>query len=190
MAQTRTFVAVSVSPDVINRINEIVLELSRGVEGVKWVAPENLHFTLKFLGDVQDTDLHEVCSAVAGATEELAPFDVALSGAGAFPSAERPRTVWIGAGEGEEQFVELYDRVDKALRKLGFRSETRKFTPHVTVGRIRKSNPTLAQLTEHLEAHAATELGTIPVDEVLIFSSELDSDGPHYHVLGRAPLDG
>jgi RNA 2',3'-cyclic 3'-phosphodiesterase len=188
MSRTRTFVAVSISPDVINRIKEIVLELSRGVEGVKWVAPENLHFTLKFLGDVEDSDLHDVCSAVAEATTGLAPFEVLLAGAGAFPSPSRPRTVWIGAGQGEEEFVGLYEAVDRALRKVGFRSETRKFTPHVTVGRIRKGNPTLSQLTEHLKSHAATELGTVPVDEVLVFSSELRPGGPEYHVLGRAPL--
>jgi 2'-5' RNA ligase len=190
MARVRTFIAVPISHDLTPRIQELVRDLSRGVEGVKWVAADKLHFTLKFLGDVEDTDLHEVCKAVAEAVKGLAPFEVLLAGAGAFPSPRRPRTVWLGATTGEEVLVATQKVVDKAVRKRGFPREARKFTPHVTIGRIRQGNPTLSRLAEHLQEHAATELGTTPVDEVLVYSSDLLPDGPEHHVLGRAPLGG
>lgn len=188
MARTRTFIAVAISPDVIAKIEELVRELAEGIEGVKWVAPEHLHFTLKFLGDVQDNDLHEVCAAVAGATQSREPFEVLVAGAGAFPNVRRPRTIWVGAGKGGDEFEDLHAVVDKALRKLGFRSESRRFTPHITVGRIRQGNPTLSRLTERLQAHAATEMAWLSVDEALVFSSELRPEGPEYNVLGRAAL--
>jgi 2'-5' RNA ligase len=190
MARVRTFIAVPVSHDLSPRIQELIRDLSRGVEGVKWVSPDKLHFTLKFLGDVEDTDLHEVCTAIAAAVAESGPFDVLVTGAGAFPNGRRPRTVWVGVTAGEEELAAVQRRVDKALRKLGYPRESRKFTPHVTIGRIRQGNPTLTRLAEHLQEHAATELGTMPVDEVLVFSSDLLPEGPEYHVLGRAPLSG
>jgi 2'-5' RNA ligase len=190
MARVRTFIAVPISHDLTPNVQSLVRDLSRGVEGVKWAAPEKLHFTLKFLGDVEDKALHEVCTAVAGAVADLEPFGVLLAGAGAFPSPRRPRTVWVGVTTGEELLSATQKRVDKALRELGFPRESRKFMPHVTIGRIRQGNPTLSRLEEHLEQHAATELGTTPVHEVLVFSSELLPEGPEYHVLGRAPLGG
>jgi 2'-5' RNA ligase len=188
MARVRTFVAVGVSPDLAAKVEDLVRELSIGIEGVKWVAPEKLHFTLKFLGDVEDSDLHEICRAVALATEGLSPFQVVLAGAGAFPSVRRPRTVWVGVADGQEQLVAAQKVVDRALRKLGFPRESRKFTPHVTLGRIRRQNPTLALLSERLVEHATTELGASPVREALVLASDLGPAGPEYHVLGRAPL--
>lgn len=188
MARVRTFVAVSIVEDVVGRIERLVQNLSRGVEGVKWVPPDKLHFTLKFLGEVEDIDLHEVCTSVAGVTQGLDPFDVLVAGAGAFPSTRRPRTVWVGASTGQEKLIALQKAVDRPLRKLGFPRETRRFTPHVTVGRIRQGNPTLSRLTEHLLENADCDLGVTPVDQVCVFSSELRPDGPEYHVLGRAPL--
>ena len=160
MARIRTFVAVSVSPSLSGKIEEVLRELSRGIEGVKWVASDQLHFTLKFLGDVEDSELHGVCSAVIEAVRGFAPFEVVLAGLGAFPSPSRPRTVWAGVADGEQQLVAVQKAVDRALRRLGYPRESRKFTPHVTLGRIRQGNATLARLTERLRENAQTELGT------------------------------
>ena len=103
---------------------------------MNWVEPHNLHLTLKFLGEVHEREIAEVCQAVAPGAAEVEPFDLEVRGAGAFPTAARPRTVWLGAGAGAERMVVLHDRVEAALAELGYREEHRRFQTHLTIGRV------------------------------------------------------
>jgi 2'-5' RNA ligase len=149
-----------------------------------------MHWTLKFLGNVDMLEIPPVCEAVTRAVEPLAAFDIEARGAGAFPDARRPRTVWIGAGAGSEQMIELHDAIEFELAKLGYRSENRRFRPHVTIGRVRQINAAAGELGRLIEKHADFDGGVSLVDEVVIFSSQLTPDGPIHEPLCHAELKG
>lgn len=103
---------------------------------VRWARPENVHLTLKFLGDVQEEVLESVRAALGETCAVYAPFNVELAGLGAFPSARRARIIWAGVGEGSEQLRSLASDLDAALAPLGFERERRPYTPHLTLGRV------------------------------------------------------
>jgi RNA 2',3'-cyclic 3'-phosphodiesterase len=157
---------------------------------VKWVETHNLHLTLKFLGEVHQREIMAVCQAVGSSASEVDQFELEVRGAGAFPTAARPRTVWLGAGEGASQMVALHGRVEAALAKLGYREEHRRFQPHLTIGRVRGAGPGIAELGELLKQHTGTLIGSMTVRKVTVFSSTLNSSGPTYDVLGTLPLGG
>jgi 2'-5' RNA ligase len=184
----RTFVAVDVDASVRGVAADLIGKLSSVGADVKWVEPENLHLTLKFLGDVDAREIHQVCLAVGLAAAEVGAFDFNVRGAGAFPSVKRPRTIWLGAGRGEETMSKLAHRIESALETIGYRREARRFTPHLTIGRVRRGGPAVAELGTRLGEYAEFEVGRTAIDEEVVYSSELTSSGPRYEVLGRAPL--
>lgn len=191
MAETlRTFIAVEIPWEVKDRARKLIDELRRAEASVRWVAPEHMHWTLKFLGEVGMLDIPDVCAAVQRAVEPLAPFDVAAEGAGAFPDIHRPRTVWVGMGEGSEPMIELHDAIEHELSKLGFRSENRRFRPHLTIGRVRQSPDGIGELGRLLQQHADFDSGLSMVEEVVVFSSELTPKGPSYEPLCHVELKG
>jgi 2'-5' RNA ligase len=183
----RTFIAVAASPE-IRRAAAKLAELLRPAAGnVKWVAPENLHWTLQFLGEVDILETHAVCGTVSAAAAEVEAFDVECRGAGALPAPDRPRTLWIGAGKGAQAMVALHAAIQKKLDRLGYRGEHRRFVPHLTLGRAGRNAPPRS-LVRELAALAEYEAGTMLVDEVTVYSSQLGPDGPTYDVLAHAPL--
>lgn len=187
MPRTRTFVAVETTEHLRRRAAELTAHF-HGLSGDwKWVAPENLHWTLQFLGDVEELEIPAVCTAVAAAANDCEAFQLAGIGAGAFPSNERPRTIWIGAGEGAESMIGLQRSIERRLKKLGYRGDNRRFVPHLTLGRAgRHGRP--ESLANELAALASFDAGDMPVDEVTVFASRLTRDGPVYEPLARAPL--
>jgi RNA 2',3'-cyclic 3'-phosphodiesterase len=183
----RTFIAVSIPEDVRTRALAVGRQLAAIAPDVKWVEPQSLHWTLSFLGNVDPRESGEICAAVAEAALEHEPFDLEVRGAGAFPTPDRPRTLWLGVGEGREAIVALQASIEKSLESLGFRGEARRYTPHLTIGRPGRGQPP-RELAAELAALADYRAGTMLVDEVTIFSSELRRDGPVYDPLGFAPL--
>ncbi len=186
----RTFVAVEIPFDVKERARKMIAGLQGTDAKVKWVAPQHMHWTLKFLGPVGMVDIPPVCEAVKRAVEPLACFDVEVKGAGAFPDVQRPRTIWVGMGKGTEQMIELHDAIEFELAKLGYRSENRRFRPHVTVGRVRQSPRGIGELGRLVGEQADFDGGVSLVDEVVVFASELGPDGPTYEPLCHAELKG
>lgn len=191
MAQRfRTFIAVEIHPDVRRAAADLAGQLSASRAGVKWVDADHMHLTLKFLGDVDVRDVAEVCRAVQAAAAGEAPFDFTVAGAGAFPTLDRPRTVWLGVTEGADRLIALQEQIDRALAKIGYPVETRAFRPHLTIGRVKHPSRELAELTALLRERADREAGPTHVDHVTVFSSDLAPEGPTYHVLAEAPLGG
>jgi 2'-5' RNA ligase len=186
----RTFIAVETSQAVRDRAAELMDSLQVARADVKWVQRQNLHLTLKFLGDVAEPDLPGVCEVVRQAVSGLSPFELEIRSAGAFPHPGRPRTLWLGAGEGAEAAAALAAAIEKALRKLGFPKEARRFETHLTIGRVRGGGPALAELGRLLREHAAFDAGRFRVAEVVVFASHLGPKGPTYEPLGCAPLAG
>lgn len=191
MPTLRTFVAVEIDEAIRRRAAEVIGELSGTSAKVKWVEPEQMHFTLKFLGEVDIRDTAAICKAVAKAAERLAPFEIKCQGVGAFPKNDRPRTVWLGVSQGEEEMVTLHDGIDDRLAKLGHRQEHRRFRPHLTIGRVRQSTPDqIGELAAGLEQFHDFDAGEMLVREVVVFSSTLAPTGPTYTPLGTARLKG
>lgn len=157
---------------------------------VRWVVAENMHLTLKFLGDVASEDIAEVCRAVAESVRDIEPFEFRCHGAGAFPDLARPRTVWIGVDEGSEAVLALHQAVELALGELGFMPERRRFRPHLTIGRVRGQGPSTDQLGQLIGQHVDFDTGRTQVDELVVFSSAPGPDGPIYTALSHAQLGG
>ena len=183
----RTFIAVEITPAIRSRAGELIAALAGTSADVKWVEPNNLHLTLKFLGDVPQQEIARVCQAMARGAAEVEPFELDVRGAGAFPNAARPHTVWLGAGGGSEPMVVLHDHVEAALAKLGYREEHRRFQTHLTIGRVRGLGPGIAELGSLLQQHADFAAGRMTVGKITLFASTLTPNGPIYEVLGTAP---
>jgi 2'-5' RNA ligase len=191
MARTlRTFIAVETSPEVRTKAQQLIKTLAQSPAKVKWVEPHNLHLTLKFLGEIELLEVPKICQAMTRATADLPPFDLEALGAGAFPNLASPRTVWIGGGQGSEEMITLHDRLEAELAPLGFRREQRRFRPHLTIGRVRNSPQGIDELAQLLAERREFAAGSTDVAEVVLFSSELERDGPTYEPLHHALLAG
>ncbi len=188
MSKTRTFIAIEALDQVHASALTAIERLRSAAENVKWVEPDNLHWTLQFLGDLSDVEMAEVCLRTVRTAAKHVAFTVEAKGVGAFPSIQRPRTLWLGAGEGAEQMVELHASIEQALNSLGFRGENRQFVPHLTLGRAARGSSHGNELAEHLAKLIDFDGGVMGVDAVTVYASELGRDGPTYHVLARAPL--
>ncbi len=188
MARLRTFIALGLDRTIRDRLVQLQETLARAAPEVKWVEPENLHVTLLFLGEVNDRDVAAVCRAVGNVAAGLEPFTLSVERPGCFGNPRRPRTLWVGAGEGTQETVALHDALEPPLLELGcYRREERQYTPHTTLGRVNSSRPN-EELAAALAKHAGWQGGQQPVREVQVLSSELTREGPIYTVLSRAKL--
>jgi RNA 2',3'-cyclic 3'-phosphodiesterase len=152
------------------------------------VEPENLHVTLLFLGEVEMTTVPKICEVVARATGEHATFPMTIEHAGCFPNPRRPRVLWAGVGQGAQEIITLHDALEGPLLELGcYRREGRKYTPHVTLGRV-KGERHGGDLSAVLAKYADWKGGETSVSEIHVMGSELTPDGPVYTVLSRARL--
>jgi 2'-5' RNA ligase len=191
MPQTlRSFIAAEISPNVRARAARLIKELSATDAKISWVQPQNLHLTLVFLGDVQMLEVPQLCEAMNRAVADLPPFDLEVRGAGAFPNAARPRTIWLGVGRGEEEMIVLHDALQDALADLGYRPEGRRFRPHLTLGRVRQAPRNPGALIELLEERRDYLADVMSVADITLFSSDLTKEGPVYDPLGEAELGG
>jgi 2'-5' RNA ligase len=188
MARVRTFIAVGLDRAVRDRVLALQEALAGTGAEVKWVEPENLHVTLLFLGEVDDRDLPPVCRVAAECAGRQAPFALSVEGAGCFGNPRRPRTLWVGLGQGTQELVALHDALEPPLLALGcYRREERQYTPHITLGRVQSNQPN-DKLAAALAKHAGWRCGEQAVREVLVMSSELTPRGPVYTVMGRGKL--
>jgi 2'-5' RNA ligase len=188
MPRVRTFIALDPGPAIRDRMITLQKELARAGADVKWVEPDNLHITLLFLGEVEDRDLVSVCQAVTETAETRGAFEVSIEGAGCFPNMRRPRVVWLGVGRGAADIAGLHDALEEPLLQLGcYRREERKYTPHVTLGRVQGDESTDA-LSAALLKNKGYQAGTADIREVQVMSSELSPRGPVYTVMSRARL--
>jgi 2'-5' RNA ligase len=168
---------------------EVKRAAGRAAGDVKWVAAENVHLTLQFLGAVPEERLADVKRAVAEAAAGAPALDLALRGTGGFPTARRPRVVWAGIEGDVAALAALVKDLGARLAPLGFPPEDRPFSPHLTLGRARdpRGAPGLAS--------AIAQAGELPpaswrASEVTLFQSHLSPKGPRYEALLRAPLGG
>jgi len=184
----RTFIAVTPPEDVRLGIAEGIREVRAHAPDAKWVAAENFHFTLRFLGNIEEERLDLLAECVAKSVAGEAPFDVTISGLGAFPSATRPRVLWVGTGPGADRLVGVARLVEAGLRKKGFGKADRAFVPHLTVARWRRPQRS-PEFAEFIESRSL-EAQPFRVEAVRVMESKLRPRGPIYSVRAECRLMG
>ena len=154
---------------------------------VSWVAPPNLHLTLKFLGELPPEALEQVKEALPEAVAGATPFSLHFYGLGAFPGMVRPRVLWVGVDEGGQAAQALQARVQAALTRRGFAREERPFSAHLTLGRVREPRG-LAQLQQAMARDARMDFGRLEVRALSLMRSDLSPAGSRYTELANFPL--
>lgn len=179
----RLFVGVELPEDLRERL----ASLYTGVPGARWVSPENMHLTLRFIGEVAN----DVADDIHDALSMLRPrrFDINLSGVGHFETGDEVRALWVGV-ERNAELTALRDRIESALVRIGLPPDGRRFTPHITLARLRDAPP--QRVSEFLAHNALFRAGPIPVAHFTLFSSYLQHSGAIYtpeaeYFLGAAP---
>ena len=178
----RSFIAIEISEKTKKNIGKIISTLSGADADVKWVRPVNLHITLKFLGDVDECDVPEMCNVIKEAVVDVEPFDLVIDGLSAFPNVKSPKVVFVNITDQSETLSTLYERVEELLSYLGIKRESRKFTPHLTIGRVR-SKKNLDTLSNLIETNRESFAGDVLVESIDLMMSELLPDGPEYSKL-------
>jgi 2'-5' RNA ligase len=163
------------------KISEVQSQLNELLTGIRWVSLENLHFTLKFLGDVEEKKIGPIADGLFQALRFTSPFRVTGRGIGVFPDIRRARVLWVGlAGRGLES---LAQEVDSAVEPYGFSREKRAFMPHLTIGRWRKYGGRSEGLEQELERRKDQDFGESRVQEVVFLQSLLNPQGAVYSPL-------
>jgi len=183
----RAFIAIEISDDIRKQIEAVRSRLAESRADVKWVEPENLHLTLKFLGEIDPKLVPQVADAMREAVAGEEAFELSIGGVGSFPAAGAPRVVWLGIQDGSGVVPPLVERLEKLLAKLGIPPEGRKFTPHLTLGRLR-SRKGAERLVELLRSMPKPELGSEVVDRLLLFESRLTQEGALHTVVATQKL--
>ena len=188
MDTLRAFIAVPVSDEVRATVASVEENLRGLGADVKWVDPQNVHLTLKFLGAVEAGRIGDVGSALKSALAGTDGSGITVAGAGTFPPGKKNvRVVWLGITEGQAALVEIARRVDDACAALGFAREERPFSPHLTIGRVRRESGRLADLARGVAALEFNPL-KVDIDRVNLMRSELSPKGPTYTVLDSFAL--
>lgn len=194
MSDIRCFIAVDLGAPVKRQLAEIQrrLKASTPPGSVRWVSPESVHLTLKFLGNVPAGRIQEIASALRRASQPAAPFSFRVAGAGCFPNLSRPRVVWIGVEDAGGALRSLQKAVEKALGPLGFPPEGRPFTPHLTLGRTQRSASTAdaRAIGQAVSALDVGTLGEVEVREIILMRSDLSPAGARYTPLEHIRLSG
>ena len=182
----RLFIAMPLPPQVEEELGKIIFLLKQKGSRVKWVAPKNIHLTIRFLGDTEEHlvgDLSSLIDVVAG---KFDPVASAIGQLGAFPNLRSPRIIWAGLRDNIEVLAKLAGQVELAVRELRFKKEPKQFKAHLTLGRVRDSSPLLA-LTEYLQSFTLEEI-SVTFDRLTLFKSTLMPQGPIYDRLHEAML--
>jgi 2'-5' RNA ligase len=193
----RSFIAIELSEESRTELARLQSRLKEASppKAIRWTDPKNVHLTLHFLGDLAEDQLENVSRTVSDAAAPHTPFSLSLSSLGCFPNLRRARIVWVGITGDTDRLVALQSDLGDRLKKgIGFEPESRTYSPHLTIGRVKKGltqNP-LRELGQILEQQIPRvgRLATLPVDYIHFIRSDLKPDGPVYTSLAKAPLGG
>ena len=181
----RCFIAIKIPG--FDPLRRVLKELSQMGRPLKAVESDNLHVTLKFLGDTDLDLIGDIGSLVEQTARSQKPCVVKVAGLGVFPHLERPSVVWAGLA-GAETLAAIAADLEAGLEEFGFARENRPFVPHLTLARVKARPP--ESLRPLLSRHAKTDFGTATIDQVELIRSELGPEGSKYTVLTSAPLRG
>jgi len=182
----RLFIAIDIPDEIKRAISELIGRLKKTGSDVKWVRPETVHITLKFLGEVEESKIKAITDRLEMISKRHAPFELEAVGTGVFPDYSRPRVLWIGIRQNEE-VQKIYEEINTELKALGFEEENRAFKPHLTIGRV-KSRSGLNQTLKTLRGFSKRDFGKISVKEILLMKSTLKPTGAEYEKIHVSAL--
>ena len=177
--RVRSFVAILLDEAVRGAVAAELEHLRPLARSVAWVPPQNLHLTLKFLGETPAEAIEAVKEVLAEGVSATEPFTLSFHGLGAFPGLTRPRVIWIGMLQGARECQALQARVEEALARLGLPREGRAYTPHLTIGRVREPRG-LASLQQAIVQGGQKEFGSLEVSAISLMKSDLHPTGARY----------
>ena len=162
----RTFICIEIPQSIKERISRLQDNLRQIDAQISWTQPSNIHLTLKFLGGVAPARIERVKKSLQRAASGIGPFEVEVSGSGCFPSARNPRVLWVGFSNVPERLQQLYSNIEDELARGGFEREKRKFSPHLTIGRMRTPH-NAARVAEALIASGFESEALIATEVIL-----------------------
>jgi len=181
MEKIRTFIAIPLPPDVLEEFRRLISHMKAVDAQVKWVRPESIHLTLKFLGGVESQKLSHIFRAVETSCANFEAFPLKIATQGAFPTLKRPRVFWVGVIDPSTKILsDLQATIEESLAALGYPKEARTFKPHLTIGRVKKPQP----MDEVVKAFLDYKFPTIEftAGEVHVMRSQLTREGAIYSV--------
>ena len=186
----RVFIAIDIGDRIRAALGDLQKQLASKADikksDVKWVKPEAIHLTLKFLGEIKDEQAVDVCNITKQVASRHKSFKLDVESVGCF-GGRSARVLWVGTGQDCENLLKLQDDLEQQLALAGWPKETRKFSGHLTLCRIRNSKAGL-MLAQMTEKYKDFKLGTTPADSVCVYQSQLTPKGPIYTVLGNYKL--
>lgn len=193
MSVIRAFIAIKLSPEILEHISQMSMDLKSRLEGVsiRWIPTENIHLTLKFLGNVSTSNLEMLKEILAGVVSNHSECDISVGGLGAFPKPQNPKVIWVGM-EVPQELGALQHNIEIETARLGYSREHRPFSPHLTLGRVSRNANTedVHTISEVLEDFKVGFLGAARVKNVHLFRSDLKPSGAVYTSLYSFPLVG
>jgi len=191
MEEIRSFIAIELPAEVKQKMGELEVRIRKQREfNCKWVDPESIHLTLKFLGNVSSGTLSQLTDVMTAAAAGTAPLRLEVAGTGVFPNPQRVRVVWVGVKGDLEVLTQLQQRLDKGLVGLGFPPEDRPFSPHLTIARVRDEvGPPERQALGRLIAATGFAGGLFTVEGYSLMRSVLTRQGPIYSRLGHVAFE-
>jgi 2'-5' RNA ligase len=191
MALIRAFIAVELPKDLKKELAALEMLLkNNGPSVVKWVDPDSIHITLKFLGEISTDKVEKLIQAMDEAVKGTAPFQLEVRKLGAFPAPDRPQVIWVGVKGEVDKITRLQQSIEASCERLGFSRENRAFTPHLTLGRVRdEARPNERQrLGKQLMETSFTSLHNVEVTEINLLKSQLTPAGAIHTIIGTVKL--
>ena len=183
----RTFIAIELPEKIIYTIGKVQEKIKSYGFKIRWVSPENIHLTLKFLGNIKKADMEKVAKAISESVTGYHSISLSVKGIGVFPGIKRPRVLWLGISKQLDLLTELQKTLDETLETMGFPKEKRPFKGHLTLGRIKdKIDP--KRLHDVLKEFTKFESEHFFADRIILYESELKPKGAVYTKLIEAHL--
>jgi 2'-5' RNA ligase len=183
----RCFIAIELPEEVISHLAGLQQSLKKSRADVRWVNINNIHLTLKFLGDIEETSVNSIIRAIRGTCKNHKSINIDIRGIGTFPAGRSPRVLWAGVGNNGE-LLHLQKEIDKEMASLGFAPEKRGFSPHLTLGRFRSSRGR-DELMATIDMITHDSFGQFDVRSVYLIKSDLKPSGAVYSRIAEFPLD-
>ncbi len=184
----RVFIAIEIDSEIKNKLSEYLSRLKKTEADVAWVAPENIHLTLKFIGYREKEALTNLNKIINDAIFGTEPFSISIENIGAFPSLKKPRVVFVCVRERGNSLLRIYEKLDKGVEQLGIKKESRKYVGHITLGRV-KSQKNISRLKNALNSETDCCFGREKVTSLSLIQSKLTPTGPIYTRLNNFILN-
>lgn len=183
----RCFLAIELPPDIHERLGQLQGRLRSRIRGVGWTRIEQMHLTIKFLGEVPDAHVPQVIESASVAVRRYGPFDLAVAGAGCFPPHGPARVLWVGVPSPPKELLACQKDIEQVMADCGVPPENRPYHPHLTLGRVkdfhagREARAAIEEMTDF-------DAGGFTATEMVMFQSVLQRSGPIHTVIGRMPV--